>query len=372
MDTLVVRYEDTVADKEAAFINAAQFIIGETDMEPIIIEHPEVDVSDHVFSTRKDKTDLVANLDEDDIRTICNEVRRLLADSLTILTEEAYTEVQDVLEPLTDKYVTMGRRQQPSRTLKEDSNVDFEAPAFEYIQVPNQSTRWGNQLIPNGAFVEFMNEMHNEGIPNVINGTQLFANENMIPARGGRIWFNPNKGDYEVTADYEKYPVYWVTWLGAAAYARFRGARLPSFEEADILVSSLGDVDFSSVNCDHRYDDVTPCGLATPTDNGIYDVIGNLAIWCADGFTETKAHGTTRYMHGTSWNRDGSQDELHKVKSRPLSGSSRSVGIRLVESSKAALTAPELARRFEGWFNLLSGAIDRAKADRYIIDQLTL
>ena len=46
--------------------------------------------------------------------------------------------------------------------------------------------------------------------------------------RGGRLHYDPDASRWQVSEGYERHPVYWVTWTGAAAFAAWEGARLPA------------------------------------------------------------------------------------------------------------------------------------------------
>lgn len=372
-DAHIIRYEDSVLDRTRTLAQASEFL-SKLQIQLIDTEPDEALHSDHVFSTRKNKSELSVNLDKDEVSTVRSEVRRLLSESLGILSERQYLEAQRILEPMSDEYSARGSTTAQKPGLAPP--IIATRPVPEFINDPStpEKTFWANQLTTNEEFVHFLNAMHSEGIPNVINGTQLFFNENMITERGGRIWFNSNAGAYEVVKGYETYPLYWVTWLGAAAYARFSGCRLPTRAEIDSLTEQMGEIDFSEVNCDHVHDDVTPNGYTKSNAFGMYDSIGNLAIWCIDGFNEINELGEVKFMYGTAWNKNGDMSEVTIIKARPITGSSRGVGVRLVKDAapKQTLSAKDLAARFDGWFTLLSRTSDNAKAYRYIADQLTV
>jgi hypothetical protein len=368
---MTIPYERVVNNRDAILAEGSQFLFGQDGK---IIDVSASDPADEgfVFSTRKQKNKLQAKLDAEDVKTVRSEVRRLLADSLAVFTESQYLQAQELLESETEKYIAIGRQAISLQDLHlpKSESVDSEVT---YVPVPSEvgEVMWANELVSNGEFVEFLNAMHQEGLPNVINGTQLFVNENMIPGRGGRIWYNAIRGSYEVAETYLHYPAYWVTWLGAAAFARYKGARLPERSELQELVDREPEIDFDIYNCGHKKDDVQPSSISRPNANGIHDIVGNLAVWCSDGFSELPSAGSNRYMFGTAWNREASHQELTKLKARPLPGCSRSVGIRLIRDQDRKLTAPQLVERFEDWFSLLGKLTDKRKTDRYIIDYLT-
>lgn len=366
-DHLVVRYEDSVMNRESTLKSVSTYILesGVTLIDPEATDKS----TNHVFSTKKKKTELAANLDAHEIRIIQTEIRRLLATSLGHLSIPRYEQLQDILELHTDDY-WMGGRKTPIASIATEASAVV--PEFSYVIRPKEeNVKWGNQLLTNELFTEFANRMYDEGVSNIINGTQLLFNENMIPQRGGRIWFSPDSGSYEVSTGYEKHPLYWVTWLGAAAFARYMGSRLPSLAEARTLMKDKIHSDLSTINADQRHDDVTPAGKYDADSAGIYDAVGNLSIWCSDGFADSEAHPTQRYIVGTAWNKRGDAEQITGVRARPITGCSRSVGIRIIRDDTRKLSAGEIADRLEGWFTLLSKPIKNQAKELFIIDQLT-
>jgi Sulfatase-modifying factor enzyme 1 len=81
-------------------------------------------------------------------------------------------------------------------------------------------------LVSNTEFAAFVNAMSSAGMPNGHGGTRLLACE-MPHERGGRLHHDPAADRWGVSPGYEDHPVYWVTWIGAAAFAAWSGARLP-------------------------------------------------------------------------------------------------------------------------------------------------
>ena len=102
-------------------------------------------------------------------------------------------------------------------------------------------------------------------MPNCHGGTYLLACE-MPHERGGRLHHDPAIGCWHVSPGYEHHPAYWVTWIGAAAFAAWDGARLPSRAELIELTSQRSRVS----NADYRYGDVTPVTEPGRGDGGIH------------------------------------------------------------------------------------------------------
>ena len=81
--------------------------------------------------------------------------------------------------------------------------------------------------ISSAEYARFLNTLSRAGQPNSHHGTYLLACE-MPHERGGRLHPDRHTGAWAVSPGYEDYPVYWVTWVGAAAFAARNGARLPA------------------------------------------------------------------------------------------------------------------------------------------------
>jgi hypothetical protein len=108
-------------------------------------------------------------------------------------------------------------------------------------------------------------------------------------------------------------PVVCISWQDAKAYtdwlSRQTGEhyRLPTQQEwlhvaqAVVVASGCGNGNFSTESCDDGYANTAPVGRFPPTRYGLYDVIGNVAIWTADcaepSGGECKAHA----IRGLSW-----------------------------------------------------------------------
>jgi formylglycine-generating enzyme required for sulfatase activity/dienelactone hydrolase len=103
--------------------------------------------------------------------------------------------------------------------------------------------------------------------------------------------YPPDRGDH---------PVSGVSWFEAAAYARFRGKRLPNvFQWARAARFEASAAIVAASNLDRTRDGTVPVGtLGGMTGSGALDMAGNVREWC---FNE--AHpGRSRYILGGGWN----------------------------------------------------------------------
>jgi len=240
---------------------------------------------------------------------------------------------------------------------------------------PRPGLAWRSTLVTNQEFCRFLNDMSRAGLPNVLHRTTLFANEAMLHERGGRIAFFPGSGRYLARVGYEYHPAYWVSWIGAAAFARYIGCRLPLRAEIDTMTMDLP-IDLETINAAYRVGDTLPVADPDIADHEIGHRVGNVQVWCIDGPTRPPVGDAsmTRYLYGAAWNTPATWDDIRAVRARHLVGCSRGVGVRLVcdATTPAALRTAAIASRLHA---ALSALTDRSAAlhdlDAVIVEALT-
>jgi len=103
---------------------------------------------------------------------------------------------------------------------------------------------------------------------------------------------------YKPKSGYEKHPVGAVTWYGAAAYAQWAGAGLPT--EAQWEKAARGglvgkkypwgdtithdDANYWGTGGKDKWDETSPVGSFPANRYGLFDMDGNVWEWCADGY----------------------------------------------------------------------------------------
>ena len=229
---------------------------------------------------------------------------------------------------------------------------------------------WRNLLITNAEFAAMLNELEQAGLASSHAGAPLLACQ-MPHQRGGRLHYDPDARRWQVSEGYERHPVYWVTWTGAAAFAAWEGARLPRRHELAELTARHTDL---VPNAGYRFTDVTPVTEPGLGDGDIHHLVGNLQVWCSDGpgTAELCEGPAARWMYGAAWNTPGTAEAIHQPRWRHLAGSSRGVGIRLVrDGAQRPAAAGEIARRLSAWISGLSDRVGPlAATDEQLIQAL--
>jgi hypothetical protein len=170
----------------------------------------------------------------------------------------------------------------------------------------------------------------------------------MPDERGGRLHRDPATGRWHVSEGYEHHPAYWVTWIGAAAFAVWSATRLPI--RAELIEVTLHE-GAAAVNAD-----VAPVPDAGRPAGEIHHLVGNVQVWCCDGPSSAELHDgpAERWLYGAAWNTPSTREEIHRARRRHLAGCSRGVGIRLVrDHASAKVPAAELAALLTGWITSL-------------------
>lgn len=207
-------------------------------------------------------------------------------------------------------------------------------------------------------------------MPSSHGGTYLLACE-MPHERGGRLHHDPATGRWHVSPGYEHHPAYWVTWIGAAAFAAWHGARLPTRAE---LIELTSHASAPAGNTAYRFGDVTPVTEPGRHAGEIHHLLGNLQAWCADGPPAGYLSGgpAARWLYGAAWNTPSTAEEAQRPRHRHILGCSRGVGIRLIrDGAQHRVSIGDLADRLTAWIAILA---DRsrpvAELDEWLIRAL--
>ena len=379
--TLQVPYEAAVTDQRSVLNPITELLLGAgvllNESSAASPDEGPAPTQDDTFDTRHGKRELTAWLNRGEVAELQAEVTAVLARAENVLPNGAVAHASGWLTGHAELYAIA--RRAPGRNESQclpTVRGRGKTVRVRFVADARALTSWRNTLVTNIEFCHFLNAMRAVRLPNVIGGTHLFVNEAMPHSRGGRISFSHSVGRYQVSAGFEDHPVYWVTWIGAAAFARYAGCRLPRRTEMDGLTMAAG-VDLSTINADYRVGDVLPVTEPDLPETRIHHLVGNVQVWCLDGPTAPTDgdEPASRYLYGAAWNTPANLDEIRRSRARHIAGCSRGVGIRLIRDVGTASEEPavRIAERLHEAFTALSTR-DRhlAEMDADTIAALTL
>lgn len=324
--------------------------------------HPEVD---DTFATNRAKHELTVCLSPGEVELVNAETERgtvLLREMLAPQTAE----LAGSWLAGADRYQRVGSSTRVSRSPRTAAPPLAPPPTPAYVEASPKGALWRNTLVSNSEMCAFLNGLAGAGAENTIHGVRLLAID--VPhERGGRLHLS--KGGWRVSPGFEHHPAYWVTWIGAAAYALSAGARLPNRAEMNALSEGA-----KASNIDYAVGDTTSVVEPGSGPGTVHHRVGNLQVWCADGPQgEPLWAPVTRDLHGAAWNTPGTREEVRRLRSRHLLGASRGVGVRLVRdrASEAGLPLGDIADRLHTWVTGLGGHDHLADPDRKLISVLS-
>ncbi len=187
--------------------------------------------------------------------------------------------------------------------------------------------------VTNADYARFLNIFGNR----VEGGKKWLDNAGPLSSRLCKI---QKKGDRFVPKPgYENHPVIKVSWLGARAYARWLGKRLPTEAEWEKAARGglegkryvYGDALSPSLANVGGFQAATPVGSYPPNGFGLYDMAASVWQWCNDwydpdfyaqspsGNPKGPENGSLKVLRGGSWFHKESWSVANRSADDPLS-----------------------------------------------------
>jgi len=197
--------------------------------------------------------------------------------------------------------------------------------------------------ITNANFCSLLNYLNDNDVVNSLHGNYLFYNPNMPAERGGKIFLN-NKEKYCVISGFENHPANWVSWLGAATFAKWGGMRLIEEIEWEYLAwQSLEinkeQINQSNSNISYTIGDTSEVYHYDKNTLGIYDMFGNVRTWCRNWYHHNSYFNDNptfvKSVRGGSWNRNITS--IYSRDYKPWLISARGIGFRVVKDKNCVL-----------------------------------
>ena len=138
----------------------------------------------------------------------------------------------------------------------------------------------------------------------------------------GLSWKTDENGQLR-NSNHKNYPVIYVSWNDATAFAQWMGCRLPTEAEWEYACRAgtttafyLGStLNSSEANFNQPYAQTRPVGSYAPNAWGLFDMHGNVSEWCSDWYGDYSSYpqtnptgpasGSNRVLRGGSWGGDG-------------------------------------------------------------------
>lgn len=299
-----VDYENLTNNWEKTFEAMFEFLSlpwNESTRKPILDRRTQVRASGpHATFLSKDVsnfTDILSVNEEADIRAVCREYGIYLP--IVNSTPFRGSDWKRLFPDSSSKFLIKAKRKNIVV-----SDIQRETVAFCNNEDIVHVSKF---LVTNEQFAQFLQWLEKYNIQVSFLGKPLFYNDRPQ----SHIHFT-GKG-IVIDVGYQKHPVTFVTWIGAAVFCAWIGGRLPTIDEWKELISPQNEKKLfwptrEEANVSQFYADTTPVDFFASDAKGLYDSFGNASIWTQDGEDYHKA------KVGPEWN---------YTQEKPISGNER-------------------------------------------------
>lgn len=178
-------------------------------------------------------------------------------------------------------------------TISEFEMSKYEITNAQYANFLNVARASGDVT---AMFIKYMNEpaslYYVNGTKGIYNGKVYINCDRSIDAIN-KSWIVFNDGKFSVVPGHENWPVVYVSWYGAKAYALYCGLDLPTEAEWEYACrggrqykygTDDGTISSSKANFGSNFGHPVDVGSYPNNPYGLYDMSGNVWEWCHDWY----------------------------------------------------------------------------------------
>jgi len=202
--------------------------------------------------------------------------------------------------------------------------------------------RYASTLVTNAQYAQFLYWLRRHEIDLYYSGFNLFYNNRPKD----EIKFDKSNPTLFVEKELRDHPIKHITYPAAYFFCRWVGGRLPTRKEwkqasfsKEQLTTNQINVDLSNANIGDNYPWTTPVNMFPPNELGVYDWVGNTAIFVSDQvlLPEGGRNIWEKHTVGGAWSHPVSEAKPNHSHLRLWWQPASTVGIRVVFDSRASL-----------------------------------
>ena len=309
-DTLAIyveNFDNTItADSIKAYINSTEVELLQFGLERITIVMPEwFDRGDIKLMVGSDTTNSIYIVRDEGIPGI----------TMVSLPADSFRMGADTLE--------LAERPEHTVTLDSFQISTTEITNAQYAAYLNVALALGDITVTKdsviGAWGEYSGKIYLEF------SEGFFISESTPIDTVNRCYIKYNKiTGFSVVPGKEEWPVVYVTWYGASAFARHYGMSLPTEAEWEYaarggrqfqFATVDGTISSSRANYDRNVDHPRDAGTYLPNPFGLREMTGNVDEWCSDWYDTINIRGgySEYYKYGPRHNPQGPESGSERV-----------------------------------------------------------